>query len=262
MKGPRETWRFIDDGARRGKVNMARDEALALCAGPASTPTLRVYRFDPAAVTLGRSQPLPGLIDLGACRSRGVELVKRPTGGLAILHLDDFTYSFTAGTEPSPWVRESVFQTVASGLTEALRLMGIGCRTVSHPASARPDATWCLEGGYGVDLECAGGKICGSAQRLYRRSVLQHGSLFLIDRGDVLEELTGPGSLAGYGRPASLFGQLSRTVSWEEVRDAFKQGFAAALGIELSEDRLGEEEERVSEGLLRDRYGAPGWSWP
>ncbi|MFH1149889.1 MAG: lipoate--protein ligase family protein [Actinomycetota bacterium] len=262
MKGSRETWRFIDDGARSGRDNMARDEALALCSRRGSTPSLRVYRFEPATVTLGRSQPLPGLIDLEACRSHGVELVRRPTGGLAILHLDDFTYSFTTGLEPTHGARERVFQTVASGLIEALRLMGAGCRTVSHRTPARGEATWCFEGGFGVDLECEGRKICGSAQRLYHDSVLQHGSMFLVDRGDVLEELTGPGSLAGHSQPVSLSRQLSRIVEWEEVRDAIRQGFAAALGIELSEDRLGGEEERVSEELLAERYGAPGWSWP
>jgi lipoate-protein ligase A len=133
---------------------------------------------------------------------------------------------------------------------------------VSHPGAARSGATWCFEGGFGIDLECDGRKICGSAQRRYQGSVLQHGSLFLLDRSDVLGELTGPESIAGQSPPVSLAEQLRRTVEWGEVRDALREGFARALGIELVEDSVIGEEERVAEEILAARYDGPGWSWP
>lgn len=262
MPAAKTTWRFIDDGARTGRSNMARDEALAVCASGGSLPCLRVYRFEPAAVTLGRSQPLPGAIDLAVCRARGIELVRRPTGGLAILHLDDFTYSITAGMEVAGGARERVFQTAAAGIIEALRLLGARASAASHPPTARAAVTWCFESGFGVDLECAGRKICGSAQRQYQASVLQHGSLFLADHADVLEELSGPGPDAGHGPPVSLAEQIGRSVGWGEVRDAFREGFGRALGIKLMEDSVNGEEEKVAEGLLAARYGSDGWSWP
>ena len=241
---------------------MARDEATALCAGQGLTEaTLRAYRFKPPAVTIGRFQNFPGGIDLDACALEHISVVRRPTGGLAILHIEDFTYSVVVPTTGAgPGVRDHYFDLVAGAIIEALGALGIAARQVRHKAGGLRGA-WCFEGVFGIDLEFDGRKICGSAQRMFSGAVLQHGSLFLTDSGGTLDRLTGAcaGDVARGANFITLGEAAPGRVTWEQVLDAFVNGFERALDVVLKPGMLTPEEESLARRLLVEKYTDEAW---
>lgn len=241
-------WRLIVDEPMSGAKNMARDEALAN--SPDEIPTLRAYRFDPAAITIGRSQSIERILSSGGFREKGVDLVKRPTGGLAILHRGDYTYSVTAPLNGfgKREARELYFDRIASSIITALRLFAIDAEQARHGARSPSGGTWCFNSAFGIDIEWQGRKICGSAQRVYDRMVLQHGTLFLGSEEEVLPGMATVAEASGRG------------VSWDAMLEAFSVGFSETLGIELVRGEYSPAEEELFRRLYTDKYSLPGWS--
>ena len=256
-------WRFIVDYGRRGCSNMARDEALAVSAGNGAPPALRVYRFEPPAISIGRFQELDRGINLDTCRAEGIELVRRPTGGLAILHADDFTYSVTLPRGGSGLsAKERCFSVVAKGILESLRVLGVSARLSRHGDLRESASVWCLESAFGVDLELGGRKICGSALRMFPGAILQHGTLFLSENRRFLDSITvGAGSGLTTGPSfVTLAEACGREVPWEAVQSAFGTGFADALGVRLEAGSLSEEEEALAQRLTEEKYASEEWT--
>lgn len=257
--------RFIDDGWRTGAENMARDEALSLGVGEGSNvSTLRVYRFSPPCVTVGRFQDYPAGLDLRACREMGIDVVRRPTGGLAIPHIDDFTYSVNLPSGRPGVEGETVFRAVADGILASLEILGVDAEFAAHHARIPASTPWCFDSAFGVDLEWHGRKICGSAQRRASACILQHGSLFLSSTDAALARITGTCSALDTEperalRPVSLEEAAGRTIGWSEVRDAFILGFERAFGEALEAERLTPSEELNAAGLHASKYGTARW---
>lgn len=241
-----DRWRLVLDSPASGAANMSRDESVARAMRPGDMPVLRAMRFDPPAVTAGRFQSMEGL-DAAACLALGIEVARRPTGGLAILHKDDFTYSFAAPLAGG-FDRDGCFDLVATGIIAALARLGVSAgQVVSGGARAR--GGWCFEGAFGVDIEWEGKKVCGSAQRVYRAGVLQHGTLLLEPQLELTSRVWGPGEPGGARGLASLREAAGRRVPWQEVFDAFAVGFAEALGVRLLPGALTEPELEAAAGL-------------
>lgn len=262
--GPVSQWRslrFIVDESRSGAMNMARDEALALLSPCAGQPCLRVYRFDPPAVSIGRFQDYPGQIDTEYCLKRNIEICRRPTGGLAILHLDDFTYSFAAPTDVNrPFFKEQCFKTVAEGILGSLRKLGIEACIVGRSRNRKSGYTWCFDSAFGVDLDWSGKKICGSAQKMFRGAVLQHGTLFLRSRDTIMKEITVAGELDYRGGSlVDLSEAGGRTITWNEVLEAFRTGFPDALELDMESKGFNPEEEELAGRLFREKYMTVEW---
>jgi lipoyl(octanoyl) transferase len=253
-------WRLIVGPSLAGPLNMAIDETLASgAAADASVPTLRLYSFNPPCITVGRFQPLAGLFDAGACARAGIDVTRRPTGGLAILHKDDFTYALTCPIHEGDIAsREEHFRGIARGVVASLEQVGIEGRVVSH-GGAKLSPGWCFDREFGVDIEWNARKICGSAQRLYQASMLQHGSLFLEDSASIVAELsTGAGAPAGRV-PVSLAEACGRKVGWEEMARAFSVGFARALEIQLEPGEMSAREWEEATRMAREKYSDPCW---
>ena len=257
-------WRLLIDGAMSGAENMARDEALARCAGSDAPAVLRTYSFHPPTITIGRFQRVPPAIDLEACALCDISVVRRPTGGLAILHANDFTYSVTmpslgSGTSE----RDKVFGMVAGAVIAALDNLGIQAHQVPHGKGARGRGDWCFEGVFGVDLEWRGRKICGSAQRSMAGCILQHGSLFLREPDTRVRSIVTSTEPARWGEaPFVTIGEAAgKDCTWEQVLAAFQNGFERALGIVLKPDGLSPQEERLARQLAADKYWDNEWLW-
>ena len=186
-KSIQEAWRWIEDGPASGGQNMTVDETLALSAEPLDPPILRVYAWDPPAISLGFHQPL-GSIDLVRCEADGIDVVKRPTGGRAVLHHEELTYSVVI---PSghPLYRFSIpelHRKIGLSLVQGIRLLGV-------PAElSRPSVDWashyrtamasgCFSATSKDEITLDGRKLVGSAQRRYASAVLQHGSILIGD---------------------------------------------------------------------------------
>jgi lipoate-protein ligase A len=255
-----ESWRIIVEPSRPGAFNMAVDEALGRSAAKSGRSTLRVYSFDPPTVTVGRFQGLDGFLDLAACRREGVDVVRRPTGGLAILHKDDFPYriAFPLG-EGGASGREDHFRGIAGGILAALRLVGVEASVAAHKDEEAAGA-WCFSREYGVDIEWRSRKICGSAQRIYAGALLQHGSLFLRDSGALIGRLCPVEGAGLAGRmPVTVPEATSREVTWDELARAFAEGFAGEFGVTMETGALTTEERRLADRLSREKYA--GYEW-
>ncbi len=224
---------FLDTGFRDGRFNMILDEDLLFQAEGGDLPLiLRVYGWKPPAVSLGYFQKPREVVNLRKCRQFGVEVVKRPTGGRAILHLDDFTYSFVAREEDLRQAKglTGIYLLISQALVEGLRILGVDVRlergrvkTHSH-LKGRP----CFASVSRYEVEIGGWKLVGSAQRRLKKAILQHGSIPLRrGRLSIADLLPSPfGELRGTDLSASL----GREVEFTEVKEAMKKGFETTLG--------------------------------
>lgn len=250
---------------------MAVDEAIAREAGAGRVlPTLRLYAWDPPCVSLGRHQSLSE-VDLARCRAAGVDVVRRPTGGRAILHVDELTYS-VSGPADEPRLRGAVMDAylrLSEGLVAGLERLGFPVHKADARARVGPDVSAaCFEvpSAYEI-LSWDGRKVVGSAQTRKRAWVLQHGAIPL--RGDVArlvdflavkEEARDRLRTALVARAVSISDGLGRPVTFDEVAEALAAGFAEALNITLVPGTLTEQEQALAEQLERDVYANHQWT--
>jgi lipoate-protein ligase A len=259
-----DLWRLILDPPRDGATNMAVDEALLESAAAGGPPTLRLYAWEPPTLSLGFAQPAADA-DRAALARLGWGLVRRPTGGRAILHTDELTYSVTA-PESHPLLRGGVLESyrrLSLGFLAALRRLGVDARP-ADPARARAAKNpVCFEIPSQYEISVGGKKILGSAQARRSGGVLQHGALPL--RGDlarILQALARPDSTPENvrRRAATLADLLGREVSWHEAADAVMRGFSETFAIEFRESGLTAEEQTRAGELARTKYGMEEWT--
>lgn len=267
---PRATWRLLVTDLQDGATNMAVDEAIlvAVAAG-LSPPTLRFYGWEPPCVSVGYAQSLRGEIELETCRQEGYQWVRRPTGGRAVLHIDELTYSVVAPQEEPRVAGDIVtsYRRLSRGLIEGLRL--VGCQTAQAgyqdgPKTA-PESAACFDVPSHYEVTALGRKLVGSAQVRRRGVVLQHGALPLagdVTRlADVLaldagEKQALRAKLAA--RAVTLEEASGRQVSFEEAAAALARGFAQALNLILEPGELSPGEQQKATELCR-RYRGDEW---
>lgn len=259
-------WRLVDTGPLDGPANMAVDEALLDAFDPGrSAPALRLYGWNPPALSLGRFQQPERVLDLRRCREDGVPVVRRITGGGAIFHADELTYSIVCAPRhlpPAATVKES-YRHLTGFLLDFYRGLGLPAAWAvdaagdGSPLGARTD--FCFAGREDFDILAGGRKIGGNAQRRLRDAIFQHGSIPLLDRvpdglGYLLERPDG----------ASLSTTDLRSLGVEAPAEALKgrlaAAFAASLGIDLSASGLTPEEQARAEALRRGKYAEFAWN--
>jgi lipoate-protein ligase A len=176
-------FRFLVHEPKEGAFNMAVDEWLFLAASEATgLPTVRIYGFDPPTVSFGYRQTLEDAVDAASCRELGIDWVRRPTGGRALLHQHELTYSVAAplvGAFRGLGVR-ALYHAVSAVVRRALDRLGVALdpperdgRRTREPALAVP----CLALPGRHEITSGGRKIVASSQRRGRRAFLQHGSI-------------------------------------------------------------------------------------
>lgn len=233
-------WNYIHSGPNLGVYNMAVDEELlARAQAGADRPVLRLYAWQPPAVSLGRFQKSETAVNAEACKRLGFDIVRRITGGRAVLHDKELTYSIIARTDNPlfPGTVLGTYKVIAAGLLAGLRNLGIPAELVARGSrhaervdkNARDAA--CFSSPSWYELLVHGRKIVGSAQRRVSGAFLQHGSI-LMDYDPQLEALVIPGGCAG-DVVTSIKRELRREVPLDEVERAFVQGFREALGVEF-----------------------------
>jgi lipoate-protein ligase A len=250
---------------------MAVDEAIAQAiAAGLVPPTLRFYAWQPPCVSLGRNQPVAG-VDLGRCTARGYDVVRRPTGGRAILHTDEMTYSIVASPQNTlmqGYVLDSYLR-ISHGLVAGLRRLGIHAEEAPGTNRAGPDVSAaCFEVPSAYEIVAYGRKILGSAQARRGTSVLQHGSLPLTgDLTRVVDCLAFDDEAEREALRASLQGHaatveelLGRAVGYDEAVEALAAGMAEALDIELDPADLTDEERDWTRELVADKYRHSSWT--
>lgn len=269
---PRSTWRLLRTGFHDGATNMAIDEAILLAvAGKTSPPTLRFYGWSPPCVSVGYAQALRSEVDLDACQRKGYTWVRRPTGGRAVLHIDELTYSITA-PQDEPRVSGDIlasYRRLSLGLLAGLRLLG--CDVVQsdeQPKSGTAQkSAACFDVPSHYEITALGRKLIGSAQVRRQGVVLQHGALPL--EGDV-SRLADVLALPAEGqavlrdklhqRAVALDKVLGRRPGFDEVVEALVRGMAQALNLAFEPDELTAEEVAAADAL-RTRYAGPEWTY-
>lgn len=265
------TWRLIKTPPARGAWNMALDEAILEGAGRgAVTPTLRLYAWDPPCLSLGHAQ-LFADIDTARLGSRGWEVVRRVTGGRAILHTDELTYSVT-GPADEPHLAGTVLESynrLAGALLAAVKDLSLPVEMKEGKAehNGEPNPV-CFEVPSTYEITVDGKKLIGSAQARRREGVLQHGSLPLTgDLTRICQALAFPDEPAREAamkrlleRATTVESVLGREVGWETAAQAFVLAFEARLGLRLEEGDLSLAELERAEELVREKYAHKDWT--
>jgi lipoate-protein ligase A len=268
---PPATWRLITTSPARGAWNMAVDEAILEAVGAqASQPVLRLYAWEPPCLSLGYAQPIAD-VDLDRLAAYGWELVRRPTGGRAILHTDELTYS-VIGPLDEPRLAGSVlesYQRLAKALLHALTLLDAPAQANPNtPLPGTPKGPVCFEVPSNYEITVDGKKLIGSAQARRREGVLQHGSLPLV--GDLKRITLGLKYPSESDRSAAaerllahattLEAALSRPVAWESAAQAFTTAFGQALNLTFEVTQLTQAELCRADELVAEKYANPEWT--
>lgn len=238
-------WRLVDSGALPCTLNMGIDQALLqLYARGESPPTLRFYQWNPPGISLGRLQRKLGF-DAVACKRLGFDIVRRPTGGRAVLHQNDLTYSIIAGIQAGiPINLPAAYRLLCQGLLAGFRLLGIEAEVGQEQAKAeQPDV--CFLRSLISDIVYQGKKFVGSAQTWSGSSLLQHGSILIEPQTATWAELLGGDADTQQThcedlkkRMTSLSEILGHVPPIHMVKAAIVKGMAQALGVVFAEGQL------------------------
>lgn len=267
-------FRLLNDGYCSPAENMARDETLLrrVIAGE-SPPCVRFYMWDPPGLSIGRFQKIGHGVDLEACRSHGVEVVRRLTGGEAVLHDDEITYSmivpFTHPRFDGRGVIET-YKTISRALVKGLELSGVES-TMAGNAPTRPDPA-----GQGVcfytptvnEIVASCKKIIGSAQTREKLVILQHGSIPIdFDLEKQFDVMGIPKENREMFK--NLFKNRATTISEQlggkrpdpaELARNFSKGFEEVFDTELVRSEYSLPEKKMTEHLVRTKYGNDNWN--
>lgn len=269
-------WRFLNTGVQDGAFNMAVDESLVVhCVTAAFPPVFRLYQWQPWTLSLGRMEDVERHLDLEQCESDGVPVVRRPTGGRAVFHAEEITYSFIARYADLP-VSSSVaevYRFVAGALVEGLRSAGVPAEVWPHGGTrggrapvavgaARRGPCFASVSRYEI---CVGGKkLVGSAQRRWPGGVLQHGSILLGPaHRRIARYLRGasPGGEAALSEcTTSVFESLGRSVEPGEVALGLSHAAEHVWDVRIERVGLSKAERTLVEHLVRSKYGCDDWN--
>jgi lipoate-protein ligase A len=247
------TFRYLETGAHQAFFNMGLDEAiLESVASGAQPPTLRLYAWKPAAVSVGYFQGVRDEVDLEACKRLGVDVVRRLTGGGAVFHADELTYSVVmpeTHTLARGGILES-YRSICAGVIAGLSALGIPSEFV--PLN---------------DIVSGGKKLSGNAQTRKHGCLLQHGTVLLGVDPDAMfsvlkvpdEKLKGKLIADVKARVSSVSIMLGRTVGYKEAVPAFVRGFGGVLGHLESQLEPSQDEMIRARDHARERFEDKDW---
>jgi lipoyl(octanoyl) transferase len=262
------TWRLILDPPQDGFENMARDEALLeACRREEDNshryPVLRIYGWNVPTLSLGRFQDALRSVDQGFCREHGIPVVRRPTGGAAVLHDREVTYCLVGPTGKAPFCGSILdsYKEIATGIAGGLSLLGLipdsGCKTPTPVASATPPQCFARVGSY--EITFAGKKVVGSAQVRRKGASLQHGSILLDANARLFDEATG-GQREERRGWTTLRELLSRRPEFEEVALALARGLGGGFSVAWELGDITATEERLAQRLRARKYLNAHWT--
>jgi lipoyl(octanoyl) transferase len=266
-------WRFIKSSASSAAWNMALDEAiLTTTVQKKSLPTLRLYSWEVPSLSLGYAQTSED-VDVIELSKRNWQLVRRPTGGRAILHTDEITYCITAPLD-DPLVTGSLlesYQRISIVLQKSLLLLGANTfannKSDTLSDQSRKDPV-CFQTPSKFEITWNGKKLIGSAQARKLGGVLQHGSLPLF--GD-LSRITQVLAYASQteresdaqktlAQATTLEQAVDKIITWDEAASAFISSFTSEFGISFTTDQPTQEEIEIANHLVESKYGLDSWT--
>jgi lipoate-protein ligase A len=271
-------WRFIDTGFLSPAMNMAVDEAILTIHSQGKTlPTLRFYTWKPATLSIGYFQKAEKEVNLEQLKKYSLGFVRRPTGGRAVLHDQELTYSVIA-SEHYPGMPSQVteaYRFISNGLLNGFQRLGFQAEMVSLATEeekekfASAGSSACFDSPSWYELVVEGKKVAGSAQTRQKGTILQHGSILLDWDVDMLFDILHYSSERLRQRMKTSFLDKavainllgSRQVTLQEAKEAFFHGFEEGLEIQLEQTSLSSEEWELAEKLAGERYETVEWNF-
>jgi len=267
-----KSWRIIPYGTFSAFENMATDEAVFIGNQKGSSPpTLRFYGWSPPAVSLGYFQEPDSEINVDFCRENRIDIVRRPTGGRAVFHDDDLTYSLVSREDNPPFSPGilGTYLIISRCIIQGIATLGV-CAEMEEkmrPAVGGGPASHCFSFPSRYELLVNGRKICGSAQTRSKGAFLQHGSLLLnfdplksfavVSRSVPLSE---DGARRLKESVTSLGEHAGREVEPGHLAEILKTGFEQVLQIKFVEGDLTDEEKRTRDDLVENKYQTDEWN--
>jgi lipoate-protein ligase A len=249
---------------------MAVDEAILEAAGRGEMPsTLRLYAWNPPCLSLGFAQSYRD-VDVSRLQARGWDVVRRATGGRAILHTDELTYSVTAAPTEAH-LQGSVLESyhhLATALVAAVRALGLPVEMEESPAANAVKGPVCFEVPSAYEIVVGGKKLIGSAQARKKEGILQHGTLPLTgDLTRITEALVFPDESARASAAEKLLARATTVASvsgqgvdWETAAKSLVRAFESELGIRFERGELSPGEKARADDLLQNKYAHSAWT--
>lgn len=269
-------WRLLHDNPAPAVWNMAADEAMLIALNTGKIlPTLRFYGWSPPAVSVGYFQKLSAEIDIEVCKAQKIDVVRRLTGGRAVLHDLELTYSLVV-REDAPGIPGSVTESYlyfSRAIVAGLQRLGIMAQ-MQQPEPQRSVvrsvfSAACFDAPSHYEITVAGRKLVGSAQVRRDGVLLQHGSILLtLNPQRQASVMKSAHSVIGRDladaltdRAIGLFDVLGRQVELAEILTAFQAGFEAECGLLLQDGCRTEEEQAIIRDLAQTKYSSETWNF-
>ena len=255
-----QNFRLINSGYNTAAMNMAVDEVLL----DSKLPVLRFYQWQPSAISIGYSQKLKEEINIDMCKKQGINFVRRLTGGKAVLHDKELTYSIILDEKTMPKTILESYKFISKGLLLALQKIGVNAEMRNEIDKSDVSAICFSEPSY-YEIVVNGKKIVGSAQVRKKGKILQHGSVLIdvdVEKLCLLFNYSDK-NVAGKVRKrvTSINNELGKKVFFEEVAEAMKEGFGKNFKAELLPDKLTEEEMASAKILAKEKYSSEEWNF-
>ncbi len=249
-----EKWRLLLTGDMDAASNMALDEAVLRLNKGKDIGTVRFYSWKPKAISIGYFQGIREETDIEKCSASGVDVVRRITGGGAVYHDDELTYSIIVD-EKHPKISDNILDSydfLCNGIVLGLKRLGISSEF--KPIN---------------DIISGGKKISGNAQTRRLGNVLQHGTILrTVDVRTMFDLLLVPDEKirdkmisAVEERVTSIAQELSQEIEHDMIQKAMIEGFSEALGVELVLQKITSEEKELMEKIRREKYGTDTWNF-
>jgi lipoate-protein ligase A len=257
-----ERWRFIDTGVCRASYNMALDEAIATVVKKGnSAPTLRLYGWDRPSVSIGYFQKISD-INRDYCIENNIPIVRRPTGGRAILHDYEITYSFSIKIDTGIFSRGLLdsYEKISKAFSLALSKIGLAPEMKLRRESHRNRSPLCFESTSYGEITFNSKKVIGSAQKRWPGGLLQHGSIpftidedktakvFRLNSSEIGEKLTG-------------LKKIIFDLNIESFKNAIKASFEETFDTGLISSSPSNEEVFLAGELEISKYRSPSWNF-
>ncbi|WP_186576108.1 lipoate--protein ligase family protein [Aquibacillus kalidii] len=268
-----ETWYFVDSGPCHPAYNMAMDEALLNWHSKGLIPpVIRFYSWAPAGLSVGYFQKVKGKIDMDGVNNYGIELVRRQTGGRAVLHDQELTYSVIVSEEHKkmPKSIKDAYLVISNGLLEGFKELNIQAEfAIPEGKLQTTDSAVCFEEPSWYELIVEGKKAAGSAQTRQKGVILQHGSIPIhVDKVKLFDLFVYPNDRVkerarrAFDDKAVAINEVSnKVVTFKEARAAFKTGFERGLDINLEPFHLSPEQQQEVQDLAENKYKSNQWNF-
>lgn len=269
----RETWGLLDSGHCDAATNMAIDEALLTWHSEGKIPpTIRFYGWSKPSLTVGQFQNVDSAIDFSGVEKHQCDFVRRLTGGSAVLHDDELTYSIIV-SENHPKIPSTInkaYYVLSQGLLEGYRILGVDATFAEAEKNVGNRSDVCFETSAIYEMMVDGKKISGNAQTRMKGVLLQHGSIPLSFNAEMLfdlfhfsnNEIRNKQRLKFIDKAVSINDIVDKKQTYETILPAFLKGFQNSLHISTEEMALDKAQWDFIEHLRTTKYATETWNQP